>query len=87
MLSLKIVLCIKRDAPRKSKNIDLRKYDMEQSVPIEGGAGWAPEAVWMLRRGEKFPASAGNWTTICHSSSLWPSQYTDFIILAPFVAV
>jgi len=87
MLSLKILLYIEGDALGKSKNVDLKKYDMEQSVPIEGGAGWALEPVWMLRTGEKSPASAGNWTTICYSSSLWPSQYTDFIILAPSVVV
>jgi len=45
MLSLKIQLCIEGDAPRKSKNIDLNKYDTEQSVPLEGKAGWAPEPV------------------------------------------
>jgi hypothetical protein len=45
MLSLKIPLCIEGDATRNSKNIDRKKYDMEQSVPIEGKAGWAPEPV------------------------------------------
>jgi hypothetical protein len=45
LLSLKILLCIEGDAPRKSKNIDLKKYDTEQSVPLEGKAGWAPEPV------------------------------------------
>jgi hypothetical protein len=59
----------------------------EQSVSIGGEAGWAPEPVWLLRTGEKSPASAGNWTRICYSSSLRPIQYSDFIILAPSVAV
>jgi hypothetical protein len=87
MLSLKILLWIERDAPRKSKSFDLKKYDVEQSVSVEGEAGWAPEPVWMHRRGEKSPASDGNWTAFRHSSSLRPSQYTDFITLASSVAV
>jgi len=87
MLSLKILICIERDAPRKSINIELKKYDMELSVPIEREAGWAPEPVWMLRRGEKSPASDGDRTAFCHSSSLWPSRYTDYITLAPSIAV
>lgn len=51
MLLLKILLCTERDAPRKSKNIYLQKYGMEQSVATEEEAGWAPEPVGMLRRG------------------------------------
>lgn len=67
MLSLHILLCVERDAPRKLKNIDLKRHDMDSPVPIEEEAGLAPEPAWVLWKREKSLAFAGNWTTIfCH---------------------
>jgi hypothetical protein len=33
-------------------------------VPTEWEAGWASETIWTKRRGEKFPAPAGNWSPV-----------------------
>jgi hypothetical protein len=51
----------------------------ESPVPIGYEAGWAQEPAWTLCRNEKFPAPAGNRTSIVQ---LVVSLYTDWALPA-----
>ena len=55
----------------------------EQPVPNEYKGRWLPQPIWTFRRIHKFSVSAGNRTLIPQTSSLWPSQFTDWAIPAP----
>jgi hypothetical protein len=51
----------------------------ESPVPIGYEAGWAPESVWMLWRGEKSLAPVGNRTRIPQAPSPYPiSSYETY---------